>query len=263
MIPRRERGQNFLVDTKALVDIVDAAQLSREDTVLEIGPGFGVLTEALVQRAGHIIAVELDRVLMTHLQERFAEDPRVTIVQDDIVQWWESERFKYLNIETFKYFKVVANLPYQITSHILRIMLESEHRPQLIVVMVQKEVAERIVAKPGEMSMLSVMVQYYGAPEIIHIVPRTSFWPEPAVDSAIVRIKPHAHPLQDGEREFFRLVKIGFASRRKQLQNNLSVGLHVTKEEIQEILVRAGLDEKVRAQELSVDDWKRLASLLS
>ncbi|MBI4261901.1 ribosomal RNA small subunit methyltransferase A [Candidatus Uhrbacteria bacterium] len=276
--PRRERGQNFLIDPKVLGDVVDAAALSNTDTVLEIGPGFGVLTEQLSPRAKEVIAVELDQKLVSALQKKFCDQKNVTIIQDDILAWLEN---KYFEISKSRNVKVVANIPYQITSRLLRIFLERPDRPSLLVLMVQKEVAERIVALPGAMSMLSVMVQYYGVPEIVRVVPRSSFWPEPAVDSAIVRIKPHPRPLLSGEgaisfssqekgpwraelaqaqggMRFFRIVKMGFASRRKQLQNNLAAGLHLPKEEVQTVLERVGFDQKVRAQELSIDDWKKV-----
>lgn len=275
-------GQHFLIDRDVLHDIVSAAELTRDDVVLEIGPGKGVLTEELAKRVNQVIAVELDRTLVAELQKKFRGVKNVTIVHEDILRWWGNQHFntstphQSLRVGTgqaFQHFKVVANIPYRITAPILRIFLEGTHRPPRIVLMVQKEVAERVCAKPGGMSLLSVSVQYYARPEIIRIVPRAAFDPAPKVDSAILRIQPHPRLLLQGEgispspvkerggvrsEDFFQLVKIGFSSRRKQLQNLLAAGLRITNEEAKKALVAAGLLPTVRAQELSIEDWKKL-----
>lgn len=258
-------GQNFLIDYDVLRDIVNAAELTRNDVVLEIGPGKGVLTEELAKRVQQVIALELDRALVTELQKTFRGAKNVDIVHADILRWWPENSVK---VSEYQRLKVVANIPYRITAPILRLFLEYELRPSLIVLMVQKEVAQRVCAKPGAMSLLAVSVQYYGRPEIIRIVPRTAFDPAPKVDSAILRIRPfEKEELQQVkntpigvkvDQEFFQLVKIGFSSRRKQLQNLLATGLRITNEQAKKALVAVGLLPTVRAQELSVEDWKKL-----
>jgi 16S rRNA (adenine1518-N6/adenine1519-N6)-dimethyltransferase len=262
--PSKDLGQSFLIDQSILEKIVTAAELTEDDIVLEIGPGFGTLTQELARRVKKVIAVELDRRLVEAFHNTMAGISNVEIVQGDVLT---------LKIENWKLenYKIVANLPYSITSAVLRKFLEEEPKPSMIVVMVQKEVAERVCALPGEMSMLSVSVQFYGKPEIIGVVPRSSFWPEPEVDSAILRITNYAAfggtppkgggPItSDYERAFFRLVRMGFSSRRKQLQNNLAGGLRISKEAASDFIAKAGLPSKVRAQELSIDDWKKLAA---
>jgi len=265
MTPRRDKGQNFLVDPEVLEDVVGVAALSKQDTVLEIGPGFGVLTQKLVEHAGEVVALEADAVLARHITELFRDRKNLRVIHGDALRIDPHIRGSY---------KLVANIPYQITSRLLRIFLERPDHPDLLVLMIQKEVAERIVAEPGGMSLLSVMVQYYATPEIVRIVPRASFWPEPEVDSAILRIQPHPIPLLKGEgvespfsskekvgmrsEDFFRIVRMGFASRRKQLVNNLAAGLKQSKEIIAAHLRLLGFVPTVRAQELSVDQWKEL-----
>ncbi len=255
-------GQHFLTDSEVLRDIITAADLQSDDVVLEIGPGKGVLTEELAKHVKRVIAVELDRTLVAELQKKFKSAKNVEIIHEDILRWWPQQN---LNIEIFKHLKIVANIPYRITAPILRLFLEHELHPNLLVLMVQKEVAERVCAKPGAMSLLSVSVQYYATPEIVRIVPRTAFNPAPKVDSAILKIIPfkrHDYPEMSDRTKidnvFFRLVKMGFSSRRKQLQNLLATGLRMTNEEAKKALLAIGLSPTVRAQELSIADWKKL-----
>ena len=260
--PQKLRGQNFLTDREVLEEMSAAANLLENDTVLEVGPGFGVLTSELVKLSGKVVAVEADNKLAAALRETMAGYKNLEIIEGDILKVTHSLLF----IKDYKY-KVVANLPYQITSAVLRKFLETEPRPKEIVVMVQKEVAERICAKPGEMSLLAVSVQFFGRPEIIGIVPRTSFWPVPEVDSAILRIKEIKDESEINLREinsekFFKVVKIGFSARRKQLHNNLSGGLGVSDKRIKEILVNLGFDERARAQDLGIGDWIKLVKSL-
>lgn len=257
--PRRERGQNFLIDSEVLEIMAAAADLKEDDTVLEIGPGFGVLTSELTKRAGRVVAVEADRRLVTALHEVLSDYKNVTIVPEDILKFPISE----LRFPKYEY-KIVANLPYQITSAVLKKFLSEEPRPSEMTVMVQKEVAERICAEPGEMSLLAVSVQFFGRPEIIEVVPRTAFWPVPEVDSAILRItriknESEANLKRIDPENFFKVVKIGFSARRKQLHNNLSGGLGMSGEKVKEILVKLGFDPRARAQDLDVGDWIRLA----
>lgn len=263
--PARSKGQNFLIKEEIYDQIVVAAELKPEDVVLEVGPGLGFLTAKLAKAAGRVIAVELDdklaEVLYIGLKTQRIEN--VEIINQDILQ---------LEIENWKLkignFNIVANLPYNITSVFLRKILSSEIKPKMMVLMLQKEVAERICAVPGEMSLLAVSVQFYARPEIVGYVSKENFWPEPEVDSAIAKLKVKSEKLspRDGipfagkvnEREFFRLVKIGFSAKRKMLKNNLAAGLRIDQKVIAEKLKTAGFSQNVRAQELSVEDWLKL-----
>lgn len=254
--PSREYGQNFLIDREVLETMVQAADLKNNDIVLEIGPGFGVLTIELAGQVKKVLAVESDRRLANALREITADFKNVEIVEENILK---------LPITNYRLpnYKIVANLPYQITSAVFRKFLSEDPRPSEITVMVQREVAERICAKAGEMSLLSLSVQFYGQPEIVDIVPGRAFWPEPEVDSAILKISNIQDIYEKNRKEiapekFFRLAKIGFSSRRKQLQNNLAGGLRLKNEEVQNILVKSGFDKRVRAQDLTVEDWIRL-----
>lgn len=245
---KKSMGQNFLIDNRALTRIVEAADLDSADTVIEIGPGLGVLTAELLKRAKKVIAIEKDDKLAQALKFKI-QNPNVKILNQDALKYNSSEIGKY---------KVVANIPYNITSLIIRKFSEAENKPQLLVLLVQKEVAERIVAKPGEMSLLSVSVQYYAEPRIISIVPAASFFPAPKVDSAIIKLKIKSSEAKVPEKEFFRLVKFGFSAKRKTLENNLAAGMHIPKNAARDIIKRAGLDANVRAEALSIADWIKL-----
>ncbi len=260
--PSRDRGQNFLVDEKVLEKIIESANLKKDDVVLEIGAGFGTLTERLAQKAGKIITVESDRGILPILRRNLENYKNVEIIEKDVLSVVNYES-RIMNYE----YKIIANLPYQITSAVLRKFLENEPRPNEMMVMVQKEVAERICAISGEMSILAVSVQFFGQPEIIQIVPRSSFYPTPEVDSAILRISRIKNESETNlkrmdAKDFFRVVKVGFSARRKQLHNNLANGLRLKSEEAKNILLDLGLDIQVRAQDLSVDDWINLGNKL-
>lgn len=261
--PDKRSGQNFLICEEAVDQAVAAAGLSKNDTVLEIGPGFGTLTVALAARAGRVLAVEADRRFVPALGKLRSVHNNIEIIQGDIFRSWPDVAKSLGDLQ----YKLVANLPYNITSSVLRQFTETPPRPSVMVVMVQKEVAERIIAGPGALSLLGLSVQLYGDPEIIVRVDRDCFWPEPEVDSAIVRIVNigrDAHGYisrlgQVGLTRFWQLAKIGFSARRKQLHNNLSAGLRMTTQEIQEMLGKVRISPSVRAQELSVEDWISLA----
>jgi len=260
--PSRDRGQNFLVDEKVLEKIIESANLKKDDVVLEIGAGFGTLTERLAQKAGKIITVESDRGILPILRRNLENYKNVEIIEKDVLSVVNYES-RVMNYE----YKIIANLPYQITSAVLRKFLENEPRPNEMMVMVQKEVAERICAISGEMSILAVSVQFFGQPEIIQIVPRSSFYPTPEVDSAILRISRIKNESETNlkrmdAKDFSRVVKVGFSARRKQLHNNLANGLRLKSEEAKNILLDLGLDIQVRAQDLSVDDWINLGNKL-
>jgi 16S rRNA (adenine1518-N6/adenine1519-N6)-dimethyltransferase len=251
--PSRERGQSFLVDETVLDKILGAAEITPDDTVLEVGPGFGILTTELARRAGRVVAVELDGRLTDHLRKVLAPFQNVELMQGDILNVpWSA-------LPTGRY-KLVANIPYSITSHLLRRFLEAPAPPTRIVVMVQKEVAERIVAQPDDMSVLAVSVQFYAEPDLVAIVPARSFYPVPAVASAIVRLQMRIRPVTDVPADrFFRLVTAGFSQRRKQLRNSIAGGLQLAPDEATILLRSAGIDEKRRAETLTLAEWAALA----
>jgi 16S rRNA (adenine1518-N6/adenine1519-N6)-dimethyltransferase len=259
-------GQNFLVDEKVLDTILDAAGLSPNDTVIEVGPGLGIMTAELAKHAGWVIAIELDNRLADILKETLPCDNIVIINQDvlgaapGIILQEGSPRFP----ETLKPYKVVANLPYYITSPVIRHFLGATVKPERMVVMVQKEVAEAIIAGPGQRSVLSISVQFYGKPEIVAYVPAASFYPQPEVDSALVKIDVYNRPPVDVDDEdrFFKLVRAGFTAARKQVANSLALGLGLPKEDILKLLVKADIDPARRAETFSLYEWARLWKIL-
>jgi len=314
--PARSRGQNFLINEQVYDKIIETAELKSEDNILEVGPGLGFLTTKMAVGAnGHspvqkVIAVELDNKLAEVLKVGLIAKKidNVEAVNEDILKFQPHPTLsKFLPRRMIRggegceqsergeegAYKIVANLPYNITSIFLRKFLSGERKPELMVLMLQQEVAERIVAKPPKMSLLAVSVQFYAKAEIIDYVPKANFWPEPEVDSAIIKITPtlpspaaflaregsidykvkklapFSHEEMNGrkvgiegsvdkEKDFFRLVKIGFSARRKMLKNNLAAGLRINQAVAVNKLKMAGFNEKIRAQELSVQDWLRL-----
>lgn len=253
--PKKRLGQHFLVDEAILNTILVAAELSSEDIVIEIGPGLGVLTAELARRAGKVIAVELDTRLASLLKRKLASLPNVNVINADILKVSPSQL-----LETKSDYKVVANLPYYITSPILRHFVEASPKPSLMVVMVQKEVGNAIVAGPGEMSLLAVSLQVYSKPKIVSYVPSQSFYPPPKVDSAIVRfdLLPQPAVKVADINGFFQVVKCGFSSPRKQLHNSLAQGMGEKPAEVVLLLERAGIESQRRAETLSLDEWARL-----
>lgn len=259
-------GQNFLKNKEIARQIVEAANLNSEDMVLEIGPGKGILTEELAKQAGKVIAVELDKVLYNKLHNKlhnkFSNKKNVEIIQGDILKTDLQKLIADYRLPVTSY-KVIANLPYYITSPAIRMFLESKTPPMEMVLMVQKEVAERIVAGPGNMSMLSVAVQYYAEAGILFEVGRENFDPVPEVDSSVIRIFNYQVPISNEVRnKFFQAVRAGFCAKRKTLVNNLSNSLHLDKKIVEEKLSSLDLDLNARAQELSVDDWRNLSKSL-
>lgn len=279
--PARSRGQNFLIEEEVYEKILKAADLKEGDIVLEVGPGLGFLTTRLAKIVKKVVAVELDdklaEILRTGLiaqrvypvksgdagilpsAKLFDRVKNVEVVNEDILKTPLAFLIK-------GEYKIVANLPYNITSIFLRKFLSVENKPEMMVLMLQKEVAERIVAEPPKMSLLAISVQFYARAEIIEIVPANCFWPKPEVDSAIIKLIVEAHNYASSrgrasvrdEEKFFRLVKIGFSAKRKMLKNNLAAGFHITPEEAEKRVKRAGFNLKIRAQELSVEDWVKL-----
>jgi len=254
--PSRSKGQNFLINEKIYDEIVEAAEINSEDTVLEVGPGLGFLTAKLSKVAKKVVAVELDDKLANFLQ--------IGLDSQDV------ENVEIVNQDVLKFnptvlpagYKVVANLPYNITSIFLRTFLNQKNRPTSLVLMLQKEVAERLVAKPGDMSMLALSVQFFGDVEIIREVKAGNFWPEPKVDSAVIRLiikeEKRGNISFKEEKDFFRLAKFGFSAKRKMLKNNLASGLKISNSDAEKLLQTVGLDNKVRAEDLSVDNWQKL-----
>lgn len=266
IIPKHYLGQNFLIDKEVLYDIVNAADIKETDTVLEIGPGLGVLTRELIQYAKEVVVIETDPRFVRILKQEFGQrrdsggnkkkacrGRELRIIEGDVLK----TDFNTLGLMDRRY-KIVANLPYQISSHFLQMVLSKKPRPSEMIVMVQKEVAERIVAGPGKMSLLSVSVQFYSKPRLVRVVNSNSFFPQPEVDSAVVKFIAIGKQYDVDEKKFFKLVKIGFTARRKQLHNNLSGCLRVKNEEIKKILKKIGLSENIRAQDLSIENWLEL-----
>ena len=256
--PARSKGQNFLINEKIYDDIIAAAELEEGDTVLEIGPGLGFLTTKLAKKVRRVIAVELDDKLAAYLQTGIdaAGLENVEIINQDILKF----NLPACLAPGEKY-KVVANLPYNISSIFLRQFLGAPQPPEMTVLMLQKEVAERIVASPPDMNLLAVSVQYYAHPEIIRQVKAGNFWPEPEVDSAVIRMTRKKESIR--EKRFFQIVKFGFSSKRKMLKNNLSSGLKIEAKKIEQILLSQGFAPGIRAEGLSVEDWQKLFAALS
>ncbi len=263
--PTRAMGQNFLVDPQALATIVAAAELGPDDMVIEVGPGLGVLTWELTQRAAQTVAVELDRRLAARLRSEFAQAP-LRIVEADVLRVVPNE----LLGSATKPYKLVANLPYAITSAVLRHFLEAAHPPELSVVLVQWEVALRITAAPGALSVLAHAIQLYAEPHIVARVPASSFLPAPAVDSAVLRLQRHPNlaVAVDDVDILFRVIKAGFLHARKQLGNALpgglaALGYRLPRTTILAALANAGVDPQRRAETLTLAEWAALAAILA
>jgi 16S rRNA (adenine1518-N6/adenine1519-N6)-dimethyltransferase len=252
--PDKHLGQNFLVDTSALVRVLEAAEIDAESSVLEIGPGLGALTRLLARRARRVVAVELDINLLPPLYQVLAPYSNVEIVQGDILAHDPARLMGEAG------YRVVANIPYYITSALIRHLLEASLKPQRLVLTVQREVAERICAKPGGLSLLALSVQVYGEPQIMARIPAGAFYPAPKVDSAVVRVDLTDRPaIPPAELEaFFRLAKAGFSQKRKTLRNALAGGLRLEKDAASTLLKTAGIDPKRRAETLSLEEWGRL-----
>ena len=257
--PNKSFGQNFLIDRSVLNKIIDASEITSSDEILEVGAGTGVLTRELAQHAARVVAVEIERDMLTLLEETIGSYTNVELIARNLLQLDPSEVFAQ------RPYKLVANLPYYITAPTFRHFLESRNPPRLLVVMVQLEVAQRIVATPGEMSLLAVSIQFYGQPRIVARVPANAFYPAPKVDSAILRvdIRPPMSLTQQERDSFFRVVQAGFTERRKQLHNSLTHGLHYKNERIRAWLASAEIDASRRAETLSIEEWLRLWQVIS
>lgn len=253
--PDRNLGQNFLVEPAALEKVVRAAGLSGSEVVLEIGAGLGALTRRLAEEAKSVVAVEFDRRIIPALEESVGDLDNVTVIVADAL------RLDLRETMGGQDYSVVANIPYNITSALIRKLMEADHRPREVILTIQKEVAERITAEAGDMSLLALSVQLYGRPVLKAEIPRDSFYPSPDVDSAVlfIDVDPNVTYSRAELDGIFELAKAGFGQRRKQLRNSLSSGLGVPKASVASWLASAGLGRKSRAQELSVEQWRRLA----
>jgi 16S rRNA (adenine1518-N6/adenine1519-N6)-dimethyltransferase len=247
---KKSLGQHWLNDAMALDNIAAAAQLKPDDVVLEIGPGPGALTRRLVKAAKQVVAVELDSYQAAMLPAA-VPDKNLQVVQQDILS------FDLTSLPSG--YKVVANIPYYLTSNLIRVLAESMNPPSVAVLLIQKEVAERLAALPGATSLLSISAQFYFEVALDQIVKAEAFTPPPKVDSQVVVLRYRSQPLFDVDTKlFFRLVKAGFSMRRKTLLNSLSGGLHVSKADTAALLAQAEIASSLRAQALSMDDWHRL-----
>jgi len=255
--PDRKLGQNFLLSEDVLDKIIAASELGDADRVLEIGPGLGALTMRLADKAREVMAVEKDRRLALVLRQIFRKRKNITVIQDDALFFDPSA----YNLEPRTY-KLIANLPYYITGSLLQKFLTIETKPSLMVVLLQKEVAERVVAKPGDLSILGVASQLYADAEIVGYVGKENFYPVPAVDSAIVRFRLLPKTRFDvEEKPFFQIVKMGFSSKRKQLHNNLKDLFAPA--DAKEVLRSVGVSPLARAEDLSLESWYRLYQRLN
>jgi len=257
--PRKSLGQHFMVSLRGLKVILEALEPKPDDVVIEIGAGTGFLTLPLASKVAKVIAVEIDRRLVEVLRELCAGLSNVVIVEGDILKTTPAALLEQGECAGRPY-KLVGNLPYYITSAILRHFLENKPKPSLAVVTVQKEVAQRILALPGEMSLLSVSVRLYARPELASYIPAGAFFPPPEVDSAVVKLEILPEPLIPEEEEpgFFSLVRAGFGGKRKTLRNALRRGLGLPSEEVEELLREAGISPERRAETLSIEEWLRL-----
>jgi 16S rRNA (adenine1518-N6/adenine1519-N6)-dimethyltransferase len=250
--PKKSLGQHWLRDRDVLSHIADCAELKASDTVLEIGPGLGTLTSELLRRSQKVVAVEFDEELARKLPAQFP-GKNLEVVRSDILS------FDLSNLPTG--YKVVANVPYYITSKIVQLLMTAQNKPSIAVLLVQKEVAERLAATPGDMSILAISAQLFAEVTLGDMVPAALFTPPPKVDSQVVIFKTRPHPyLTDlTEKEFFRAVKAGFSSKRKQLRSSLAAGLDISKEQAVLHLTNIGISPELRAESLSIDEWAKLA----
>jgi 16S rRNA (adenine1518-N6/adenine1519-N6)-dimethyltransferase len=255
-------GQHFLVGGEALEAILNAAELTPNDTVIEVGPGLGLMTGELAQRAGWVIAIELDNRLADILRETLQYE-NVVVINKDVLGTDPAKLLKsgapHIPSQ-LKSYKVVANLPYYITSPVLRHFLEAPVKPETMVVMVQQEVAKAICAEAGQRSVLSIAVQFYGKPSIVTKVPAASFFPAPEVDSAVVKIEVYRKPPVDvaNAEGFFKLVRAGFTAARKQSANSLAQGLGIGRVEAQQLLTKASINPQRRAETFTLEEWADL-----
>lgn len=257
LAPKKGLGQNFLADPAALRTVVAAAEISPESVVLEVGPGLGHLTRYLSRASRRVVAVELDGDLIPILQQVLAGFPNVHVIQGDIMDLDPAELMGEPG------YIVAANIPYYITSVLIRHLLEARYKPARLALTVQREVAERICARPGDLSLLALSVQVYGRPTVAAQLPAGAFTPPPKVDSAVVRVDLYPEPvIPAGQLDvFFRLAKAGYSQKRKTLRNALSGGLRIEPSQATELLAQANIDPQRRAETVSLDEWAKLVNV--
>lgn len=248
--PKKQLGQNFLADQTAISKVLAAAEISPTDFVLEIGPGTGVLTIELAQKAQKIIAIEKDPEMIAILKEKLTGVQNIEVVQGDI-RGFDPKNYQLKP----KNYKIVANIPYYLTAFLIRSFLEQECPPKDLTLVIQKEVAQRICAKPPKMNLLAVSVQFYAQPKISSYIKKTSFWPVPKVDSAIIKITLNDQIITDNKEVFFKIIHAGFAQPRKQLLNNLAGGLKMDKKSVESWLLRNNIQPTQRAETLTLENW--------
>ena len=248
---KKSLGQHWLHDKAVLRSIVEAGDINSEDTVLEIGPGRGTLTKVLLDTGTTVQALEFDQDLIPFLKKEFSSNENFSVEEGDI------RKFDYGSLP--KKYKIIANIPYYLTSNLIRAISETANPPVIAVLLIQKEVAERICAGPGHMGILSITAQFYFECSLGIVVPASLFTPPPKVDSQVVILEKRDEKLFDvEERDFFKFIKAGFSEKRKTLRNSLSGGLHLPKNKVEGLLQEAGLDQNARAQELSMQQWHEL-----
>ena len=258
--PERSKGQNFLIEEDVYNKIVESAEINLDDTVLEVGPGLGFLTFKLAKKAKKVLAVEVDKKIADFLQTLIIGNKvkNIKIFNKDIL------KARGDNFSKIGKYKIVSNLPYNITSIFLRKFLSLSNKPEIIVLMLQKEVVERIMAKPPKMSLLAISVQFYAEVEKIVDVKRDYFYPAPEVDSAVIKITPNKKLLKNYEEEkkFFKILRIAFSSKRKMLKNNLANGLKIDIKKIEKILIDLNLNTKIRSEQLEISEWLKIFQFL-
>ena len=256
MFAQKRLGQHFLINQEVVEEIIQAAQLQDTDEVLEIGPGLGVLTRALAQHAREVIAIEKDINMVKACRGINSDLSNIKIIAGNALALNETFFQQYFPKRPYK---LVANLPYYLTSAIIRFFLNNPYRPAMLVLMVQQEVAERIIAGPPDANLLSVAVQFYSGVEIVTRVSKQNFWPVPKVDSAVIRLIPHKKPLAKvDDKRFFQIVRAGFGERRKQLHNSLAGGLKLDDNQAKRVLTKSGIKPDRRAQTLTLEEWLKL-----
>ncbi|MDA3803046.1 MAG: 16S rRNA (adenine(1518)-N(6)/adenine(1519)-N(6))-dimethyltransferase RsmA [Patescibacteria group bacterium] len=264
--PTRSKGQNFLINEKIYDDVVKAADINSEDIVLEVGPGLGFLTVKLANKAKKVVAVELDDTLANYLKVGVSaqDDINIDIVNEDILNFDIEKYFKEQGYESVPDYKIVANLPYNISSIFLRTILTAKIKPSSLTLMLQKEVAQRIVSGPPDNNLLALSVAYYGEAKIIREVKAGNFWPEPEVDSAVIKINVDKNKEFNLEEDklFFRLAKVTFSSKRKMIKNNIAAGLKLEVSFVEKLLNDINIDPHLRAERLSLSDYKIMFATL-
>jgi len=263
LTPNKIRGQNFLISDEVLEDIIEAAQIKKDDLVIEVGPGPGALTKELVKKAGQLVAFEVDKNFARPLAEIADREGNLELIWQDILSLNNDKLDDILAKHNRNTYKIVANIPYYLTSKFIQKFITMKRKPDSMTLMIQKEVAERIVVKDKKQSLLSLSVAFYAQSRVVRLVTKENFYPAPKVDSAIIHIdglKPWEYKAD--EKKTWRLIKMGFASKRKKLINNLSADSKLDKEKISATFHDLNFDINVRAEKLSRQDWLNLSEKL-